>query len=828
MSATSVARAFWLLGIDQPLIASANLLDAIATIRLFFPSEVAQADDALELSLNRRGLATDLASLTEQFDFLKRESLEFWGGSYLLRTRSGELLYLQASNDTLLLGTNNSQLLELPFGRASFSNQTLSFEDDTLSLALKFYFPCELPGSAGLSPGALIAAGEACVTGTVERKGSSAKNHQVDGKRNTCTVEGLTHSGYGDPLTVWIGSYESRYIDGDFLSLDTIHVSADAEGMPVVRYGDIAATSAIFNNNTLFFTLPSDARIAVHLLCAQTGLRTLTGAVLAIGNTRWITGIATTLYASAAQRWDEIHEGRLAAGDNAPDFCSTYVDQQVALAAAGSNIIPAKPYPAIPVTWEDGGLGTIQIEPVQASDIYAVPPGHFVTYHALDANNHPLGTDVSLRVGWLIDKPLNLLSMVEADYYQLRLTFSDWDIYDRAGIHVALARDDAQVPGFISLFTASGSNCAPGSGGASAPVADFTRASTLVIANACASGRSTRSYRLELSGKSTSQDNTAGDHNGFLCARLLFKTSDGAEKMPARAVTIPLLVDADLPIDIRQPLEITGAQTFMDGYIGCSYKQDITVSGGVPPYVWTLPSAPQAGLSWTVSEDAERSSCSLHGTVDGGVSPGTRYSTQLIVLSDTQNVVSRAEFPSVAFTLKERQKEPGIGWGGWLGVASAVLTLGGAGALLARRLYSPNDATKLAPDQRADQQELIHSSNYERWSSDEEQSTEESASEVEQALSDQERLKAERDWAVGQLAQERTKLAGNLQYRAFLLEKYNEAWDSRDREAFQHFRAELSRTDAAVAEMRYNIARYEIVRRQNNAALGDGVPFDRP
>lgn len=707
MSASSIAKAFWLSSANQPLIAYSNLLNAANVLSGFSASELDQANEALENDLNQRGVATDLASLTEQYPLLKASSLEFWSGPYLLQAASGEIFKLSLVNNTvqLVLDATSSMLVNVTYDKATFGAQTFTFEDSTVKTSLKFYFPSDLPENASVPPPTMADRDAPHINGQIQIKGSSPKSFAVSGKRDAFTLAGLKYEGYGDPLEVWTGRYVCRYLDGDFAYIDDIIVGSEADGSASVKLGGTAATDAMLRNNTLIFSLPSDAVVAARLICSSSGERSLSGLTLAAGAQRPLGGTADTPYAQANVAGDVLSPGASrthTAKEAAPNFCATSSDQKLSLLSLGKVSTPEmKP---IPVNYEDGSTGTIQI--TQSAGLYAVPPGEFIVYHQLDAKSKPLKTDASLKVGWLVSKSVDLLTMIESDYYQLRLTLGNWYCYDQKGINISLAQDDAATPGLVTLTPASQSTCAANTGGANSQVTDFTKASTLISLSGSATGKAL-AYRFELSGKTTAPNNADGSHMGFLSATLRFLAKDGSDKVPSRVVQIPIVLNVNLPIDIKASLMMDGSDTMPLAYPGKSYKGKLTATGGVPPYVWKTTGTPApSGLSWDVAtDDPNRATYALQGTFGTSIAEPL-YSTKVSVQSNPGNAVSKVLEKPVTVAITVPPASNVQSWGGILG---GSLAAGAALVGVAALAYSKMNKTKLDADTQDEYELLVRS-----------------------------------------------------------------------------------------------------------------------
>jgi hypothetical protein len=369
-----------------------------------------------------------------------------------------------------------------------------------------------------------------------------------------------------------------------------------------------------------------------------------------------------------------------------PAFCDTHFDQVVALSDLGPPQPPKRPFAAVDVVYADGSPGTIEITPVKSSDVYSVPPGAMVAYRPPSSIVNGKISDDALQVAWQVNGSFKLLTMAEADYYQLRLSIKDATGFDKKGVHISLGVDSDPMPGFLEFVQPTAPTCA----GASQPVSDYTVASVLLANALNASGESTPQYVVELSGKSTSTDNSAGDHDGFLCATLAFKTS-GADKYPSRTVRIPMLCPVNLPIAIQPPVRIVGADTVPTGYVNAAYTGTIGAAGGVQPYVWAQVSPPPAGLQWVASSDG------LQYTISGSLtqlSAGKSYQCTVSVQSDPLSVVSRPVNAPVTLVVTNPPAGP-ASYANWPWIAGGSVAAGFIVALISYKCYSSKNEEKV-------------------------------------------------------------------------------------------------------------------------------------
>jgi hypothetical protein len=682
MSTTSVAKAFWISSATQPLLAYTNL-SAAFEIAQQYPDEVDQANDALAQDLTQRGLATDLVALTSQYDAVKSGSTAFWTGLYLVQAATGELLQLSVGRDTLSMTdpATSTVLMSVDASKATMAAQVLSYEDEAVKFSCRFFFPSDLLQD-GTSPVTQLDSDEARVAdGLLQQKTAGGATFAFSGKRGVFTLEGLQSHTFGDPLDVWLGSYVWRYTNDDCAYLDDLTIATAADGSVSVNVGETAAVSAMLRNNVLVFSLPDGSSVAANLACASTGVRTLSGVRRAAGLERPVAGTAQDLYESGAAQLAAPVASALNAeaptDDTPPDVCTTDVDQVLSMKSALGALTVLTPDPQWATLSTGDGNTTVQITPLVGTNGYALPRGSFAGYI-------PKGTNGPWQLAWLAGTRITLPEMVERDYYQLRLSFTDWDFFDKAGIDIALQADDPKLPGLIAFKTPTASTCPVGSGGGDSQIADFTKATTFLYEARPSPDRGGCEYRLKLKGKSKP---------GFFQASVLYN-----QWLPPKVMDVVMLVQARMAIYILPEVTVKGAQTMPNMYVGQPYRARLAATGGLVPYEWSPAddgSLPD-GLEWSVAEtDHNGGTFVLQGT-PSGIEAGTTISTWVTVQANRNTgVTQRRRIPvniAVKNTLQQSPAPFAAIVGGALAAGGVILALLGVG------LYAWRNRSKVDTD----------------------------------------------------------------------------------------------------------------------------------
>ncbi|RZI94549.1 MAG: hypothetical protein EOP78_08675 [Variovorax sp.] len=673
MSAQDIAQNYLIALVAHPLLACSALSDILDILEDYGPDEREEAKAAVAQYYADNGLAVDQDTLSKTLDTLKSSKLAFWAGVYHMPHPDAGTLRLSILGDTVTLACTDAlkdSLFSVPYAAVRFEDQTLSYEDDKVQFSARLWYPGDLPENAAVAPLDMAARNEARLTGTLRIRGDQPEGpYALAGKRGVYTAAGFSDPGYGDPAPVWAGRYQAQYVDGDFSFPGTVALSVNADGSMALALGDLQAAAVAFANNTVVARLPHGAVIALQLVCAPSGARSFTGAVEADGITRCLVGTCPVLYAGA----EESHTPR-AASDAAPGFCDTHIDQVLTLAQLGAPVEPLKSLSPVPVVYADGSPGTIVVTPTRAGDVYRVPPGAMVAYRPPASAQ---GDDDALQVAWQLDAGYTLLRMIEPAYYQLRVSLSDAQSADRKGIDIAMGLDAAEEPGFLSLVAPTAATCGLGTGGADSPVKDFTIASVLLANAKTLESDGVLNYLFALSGKSTSPDNAAGDHDGFLCATLTYNTADGRPKYPPRQVRVPLLCAVSLPVTLAEPLAIEGMAALPAGYPNRPASATLSATGGVQPIAWTSTSAAPDGLAWSASKNG--ASFTLSGKL-GALPKGRPVSLSVSAQSDRSKVVSSIKTAQGALPVSSPPATStgfvNIGW-----IAGAIIFCGGAMAL---------------------------------------------------------------------------------------------------------------------------------------------------
>ena len=359
MSTTSVAKAFWLGNASQPLIALSTLANALRVTADFDEDQVDDANNALQQDLTSRGLATDLPSLTAAYAEVKGSSLDYWFGSYLLQAQSGQFLRLSLNSQeiTLMDLSTSTVLVRTTADKATFTGQVFQYEDASLKLSFKVYFPSDVPALTKQVAGAASTNDAARITdGVLQSKKAGGLNYTFTGKHNAFTPSGLTYQGHGDPLEVWLGTYVWRYTDGDYAYLHDLELTSTADGRVAVQFGALKIDKPMLNNNTLVFTTSTGAKVAASLACSPAGARSLNGVLVINGITRPVNGTANTTFAGSLSGSFGGSRSKLAVqakrATTEPDFCATNNDQTVPMPALGRVVRPR--FDPVAVTYADG------------------------------------------------------------------------------------------------------------------------------------------------------------------------------------------------------------------------------------------------------------------------------------------------------------------------------------------------------------------------------------------------------------------------------------------------------------------------------------------
>jgi hypothetical protein len=255
-------------------------------------------------------------------------------------------------------------------------------------------------------------------------------------------------------------------------------------------------------------------------------------------------------------------------------------------------------------------------------------------------------------VGVLTDQPFELPSMVETDFYEVRLSLLDYDKISSSGLSIALAIDDARQPGLIAL-------CPPGLGDGICPydaeggngpdvevmkkIGDYTRASVLVRGT---TGETQvvghKTYYFALSPKARA---------GFFAAtKTVYKPSATSgvfeiDGVPS-SVEIPVLLRVPIQMDSRDALEASG-DSWEAATRGKTYTARVTAMRGQQPFTWrVMKDDKPAGVNWdhaaTAGKDISAAglvSFGLTGTIGSDQSPGTTYQPIIRVMSDKSCVM---------------------------------------------------------------------------------------------------------------------------------------------------------------------------------------------
>ncbi|RYE55823.1 MAG: hypothetical protein EOP20_09765, partial [Hyphomicrobiales bacterium] len=432
MSAQSTAHEFWNAMARSVPAQHTTIARWSEILGHYNDDQIGEARAAIVADLASKGVQTDLPSLMSAYADCIQNSLSFWGGSYLLRSATDELFSLSISSDALVVEsiTRGMTLLNTATG-FQIADQALTFSSPTISLrlALDIQDPTKADDPAQLFDNhdrifRVVKSGE-IVLGQGPHETAT-----VSGKEGVFTLEGLVSPTCGDPLQTWVGSYHCGFTDG-MDDLGTIEIGTrEPDGTLQLVFNDQAISGALLRNNALGFQVAHVGVICARLICDAGGARVVEGVLEASdGSLRTFRGGAQARSKLPSRR-AKLGLVQSASRWVAPDVCDVANDQIAELGDAATFVVPV--LSALPVVYDDGSTGTIAITPVRAEDVYRVPPGRLSVFKQADG---------VLSVGWLVDKPIELLDMVQPDAYDLRFTLKDWHSFDHAGLDIALNRD---------------------------------------------------------------------------------------------------------------------------------------------------------------------------------------------------------------------------------------------------------------------------------------------------------------------------------------------------------------------------------------------------
>ena len=644
MTAMSTAKEFWNAMARSVPVQCATIARWSQILESY--TDIDKARDAVVDDLKKHGVDTDVTSFKAAYADTIQNAIGFWEGHYLLRGDNGGLFSLTMSEDLLQLTSieKNAVLLNVVSG-FTLATQVLNYDDAAIGLKLELALT---DTSGDTKPEDLFDHNDRIFQivkgGSITFKGTPATTVALSGKQGVFTVKGLESSICGDPVSVWQGSYNCQYAD-DGSAFSTIAVGAGADSAAQISMGGRLIAKSILRNNCIGFSPAAAESVCARLICDPGGARVMEGiAQSSDGTLRPFRGVADTPYVDAARRRMSI--GPVGVPMPPATVCDVANDQTIELGDPSTYVQPS--LTALPVTYEDGSAGTIQIEAVRPKDAYSVPPGRMIVYHKPDANTgRTAESDATLAVGWLVGTPVKLLTMVQPDYYQLRLTLGGWHNFDNAGVAISLIEDDEVSPGFLSLRTPDVIGCPSGAIGTCSSVPNFKFATAVLSVTQPVRLDGSLKYRFELAGKGSSPDNCSGSRDGFLQVKLRFLTATGTEKLPPQSKTLPMLLDVELPVDVTPQFKVTGPEIWPLVGQGRKFEMKVQATGGVAPYAVT-PFGALNPFGITCVEDKSPapgvSQWSITGVVPVNIGAGY-YSYGLCFQSDPKHTVSAGFVP---------------------------------------------------------------------------------------------------------------------------------------------------------------------------------------
>ncbi|QYO65095.1 hypothetical protein [Leptolyngbya sp. 7M] len=293
---------------------------------------------------------------------------------------------------------------------------------------------------------------------------------------------------------------------------------------------------------------------------------------------------------------------------------------------------------------------------IDAATLQNWAPGTLHAYQKLDSAYEPMPGIENTVVGYLLDEVYDLPAMVETDYYELRLSFLNYDKLCTDGLTIQLAQDAPQQPHLIELTLCDQATCSLDTPGGVAAVDsqtgkidDYTKATVLV--HRTTNGTQTAgsySYLIALSPPKDSNMAT------WLKGTKGTYAVDGKTIDPTTETTInlPILLQVKITVDNRDAIELLGTD-LPPIVLNQPYQATLTAQKGQPPYAWSVEESNfPDGLTWS----SNGSTYCLSGTVAEGTD-GAAYSCTVKVASNKSVVMKATRQPiSIALSPSDAQK----------------------------------------------------------------------------------------------------------------------------------------------------------------------------
>lgn len=313
-------------------------------------------------------------------------------------------------------------------------------------------------------------------------------------------------------------------------------------------------------------------------------------------------------------------------------------------------------------------------------------------FQLLDEANLPQSGAGNTMVGVLAAGSFELPSLVETDFYEVRLSLLDYAGISTTGVDIQLAIDDARQPGLITLAQPSSTtmSCPYDPVGGNGPddptmakIGDFSKASVLVRgATGETQNVGQKTYYFSVVPK--------GSAGLFSVNKTIYKPSATAGEytvdVASTSISVPILMRAPLQMDSRDALEASGT-LWNNAVRGKSYNATITAMKGQQPFSWRLlKNNLPSGLSWTPSM-VEGQDASAPGMISLSVSGIVKddalnnvYQSSVRILSDKSVVMKPLVVsPQLYVSEPETQGRSSIDYqaniGMWAGLGLEVLGL---------------------------------------------------------------------------------------------------------------------------------------------------------
>jgi hypothetical protein len=635
----------------------------------------------------------DLDTIGAQYDLMKANHAGMWSGNYTIvdSARAVHSLLVDSSNIRLLLN-GVEEVLNVPSDGGAFSAQKLVVDNEKVSVA--FTFATTIDDVDLTAPSVDLATlaqhYQVLLSGKLTIKGDNVGPRDIKGKRGVSTPAGVYYDRGEEPPWVWAGQYQLRYTDTDNWDLygSPLLISCDSKTHALnVQFGAQALSSLSYGSNvitgSLALTKGVPTRVTMEMHASAAGNRKCFIWLETTGQIRTLTGFATdpldsvslwgpppspTVRFTAAK--ERVRTRAVVSG--IVDFFRTVYDSifsATSLVGAATDASPCTPSTlftgnTIKVKQSDGSTQNAtgyQVNETGTQRIalytYAAPAtetNYFAaraklkSYQQLDEAKQPQAGLENCLVGVLAATTFELPSLVEKNFYEVRLSLTDYNKIDTGGLSLDLAIDDAGQPGLFSLAQADAAKSSKDATTGEGPnadviqqIPDFTKASVLVRG---ASGEAQevgfKHYYLAVSPTTTGK--------GVTVTRTIYTpTSDGTAYVvagTASTVSVPILMHVQIEMDSRDALDVSGT-TWAPAFRGKNYDAAVTAMKGQPPYTWRiLNDAKPKGLNWSSGINASGdsvgvASAGVSGTVDTEETPGTTYNPSIRLMSDKSCVM---------------------------------------------------------------------------------------------------------------------------------------------------------------------------------------------